>query len=133
MLHDIDRQHKPTKPKFESKQPFALATDSQNDGLGFVSRLTMSFKSITAKAMEGVSKAAFDIYGTSSDAYGQSVNALFDETYFLEDWIVELLQKDRSSREEVWLSKMVMVSRFLYEGVIDIVLSDMKVLIDSYF
>jgi hypothetical protein len=86
-------------------------------------------------AMEGVSKAAFEIYGTSSDAYGQSIDELFTETYFLEQWIVELLTltRMRTTHEEVLLGKLSMVSSFMQESVLDMVLSDLQLLLQCYF
>jgi hypothetical protein len=61
--------------------------------------LTTSIKNITQKATEIASKAAFDLVGTASDAYGQNVDALFSECFFIEDWIIELvtLRRDRTS------------------------------------
>jgi hypothetical protein len=91
-------------------------------------------KAVTAKAMEGVSKAAFDFYGTASDAYGPLVNDLFTEAYFIEAQIKELssLPRDRNPNEQVLLSKLTMLANFFFECVLDVVLSDMLVLLDSY-
>lgn len=101
--------------------------DSGDASSGFVSRLTTSLKNITLKATEIASKAAFDLVGTASDAYGQNVDALFAEAYFIEAWIKELitLPRERTSNEEVLLSKLSMVSNFFHECILDVVLSDL--------
>jgi hypothetical protein len=67
-----------------------LRADDPNSQ-SFVFRLTSSLKNITSTALAGVSKAAFEFYGTYADAYGPVVDELFSETYFLEQWMIELL------------------------------------------
>ena len=63
-------------------KPSANSFDAKDDSS--LGSMWAGLKIITAKAMEGVSKAAFDFYGTPSDAYGPSVDELFAEAFFIE-------------------------------------------------
>jgi hypothetical protein len=84
--------------------------------------------------MEKVNQAAFDLYGTYADSYGPEVDDLFCETYFLEQWIIELLtlKRSRTDTEEILLGKLSLVSKFFYECILAIVMSDMQVLLECY-
>ena len=92
-------------------------------------------KQVTSAALAGVSKAAFEFYGTYADAYGPVIDELFAETYFLEQWIIELLtlQRNRTPAEEILLGKLSLVSKFFYETILNIVMSDLQVLLETYY
>lgn len=79
-------------------------------------------------------KYKFDVFGTSSDIYAGAIEDLFNETYFLEGWITDLLvQKKLTSDDEVLLGKLARISKFIHESVLGIVLSDIQVLLGHYY
>ena len=82
-----------------------------------------------------MNKAAFDLYGTSSDRYALEIDELFSESYFLEQWIIELLtfQRERTPLEDVLLNKLSHVSKFLSERILNIVMSDIEKLLECYY
>ena len=56
---------------------------------------------------------------------------LFKETYFIEQWIVDL-ESQNKKEDQLLLQKLGRISQFLHEVVILVVLSDMQYLVKRY-
>lgn len=79
---------------------------------------------------------ALDYEEISAPVYAKAIKELFAETYFMEQWIKQLLvQSDppRSSEEEILLQKLSKISSFLHENILAIILGDILNLCETYF
>ena len=74
-------------------------------------------------------------YGRPVAEYAKAIKDLFNECYFLEMWIRELLTtvQKRSSEEEVLLTKLSRISKFFQEQILSLVMSDIMMLLDGYY
>jgi len=87
------------------------------------------FKQFTEKVTKGAQKIAFNmgVYGATVDVYARSLVDLFKETYFIEQWIVEV-----ESGDELLLAKLSRISKFLQEVLLVMVMSDLRYLLQRY-
>ena len=78
-------------------------------------RISNSFQIFSTK-MTNKLQEAFGLYRPVAD-YAKAINYLFNECYFLEAWILELLTKEskRTSEEEILLTKISRITKFLQE------------------
>ena len=87
------------------------------------------------RVVEKASQITFELYGTYSNEYSKVVKDVFNESYFLEAWITEMLttKQKRTPEEEILLGKLSRISKFLHENILGIVMSDILVLIEFYY
>ncbi len=74
-----------------------------------------SFQILGAK-MKNKIKDALDFYGRPVVDYAQAIRGLFNECYFIEQWIKELLLTSpqiRTDEDKILLQKLSRVSKFL--------------------
>ena len=88
------------------------------------------FKQFTEKVTKGAQKIAFNmgVYGATVDVYARALVDLFKETYFIEQWILEL----ESGQDEKLLAKLSRISQFLQEVLLAMVMSDLRYLLQRY-
>lgn len=69
-----------------------LGGGPQNSSESTWGKISKQFKQLTDKVAKGAQKIAFNmgVYGASVDVYARALLELFRETYFVEQWIVEL-------------------------------------------
>lgn len=69
---------------------------------------------------------AFGFYGRPVADYAKAIKDLFNECFFLEVWIRELMTNPakRSSEEESLLHKLTCITKFIQEHILSLVMSD---------
>ena len=79
-------------------------------------RISSSFQIFSTKMTNKIGEA-LGFYGRPVADYAKAVKDLFNECYFLEQWIRELMvmTHKRSSEEETLLTKLSRISKFLQE------------------
>lgn len=85
-----------------------------------------------AKAIIG---ETLGFYGRPVADYAKAINNLFNECYFLEQWIRELLTQEnkRTSEEDTLLTRLSYISKFLQEQIMAMVIDDIYMLLDLYY
>ena len=96
--------------------------------------LKHSFQIYSSKITNKIGEA-FGFYGRPVAEYAKATKDLFNECYFLELWIKELLttMQKRSSEEEILLTKLSRISKFLQEQILALVIGDMHLLLEAYY
>ena len=98
-------------------------------------RISNSFQILSTK-MKHTLKDAFDFYGRPVAEYAQAIREMFHESYFLEQWIKELLmvpEMQRTEEEKILLNKLSRISKFFQEEVLSLVLGDLMLLLNHYY
>ena len=98
-------------------------------------RISNGLIQLKNRVVDKASQITFELYGTYSNEYSKVVKEVFNESYFLEQWIAELMttKQKRTPEEEILLGKLSRISKFLHENILGIVMSDMLVLIDFFY
>ena len=120
----------------------SASMNMQNENSGNTSGDTSMFMRISNglihlknKVAEKANAITFELYGTYSNEYSKVVKDVFSESYFLEQWIAELMttKQKRLPEEEILLGKLSRISKFLHENILGIVMSDILVLMDFFY
>ena len=101
--------------------------------MSMLGRISSSFYHLKQGLKEGI-KLALDYEEISAQVYAKAIKELFQETYFMEQWIAQLLsQESRSNEEQILLQKLSKISSFLHENILSIILADILSLCETYF
>ena len=95
---------------------------------------TNSFQHFKNKMKVKVEEA-LGFYGRPVDDYAKAIRDLFNECYFLEAWIRELLtlERKRTSEEDTLLTRLSAITKFLQEQILSMIMSDILMLLDGYY
>ena len=106
---------------------------SNDSNMSMLGRISSSFYHLKQGLKEGI-KLALDYEEISAQVYAKAIKELFQETYFMEQWIAQLLsQESRSNEEQILLQKLSKISSFLHENILSIILADILSLCETYF
>ena len=106
---------------------------SNDSNMSMFGRISSSFYHLKQGLKEGI-KLALDYEEISAHVYAKAIKELFQETYFMEQWIAQLLsQESRSNEEQILLQKLSKISSFLHENILSMILADILSLCETYF
>ena len=82
--------------------------------MSFLGHIHGGFQIIRSKLANKLGEA-FGFYGRPVDDYAKALNSLFNESYFLETWLRELLtlERRRTSEEDTLLTRLSCITKFI--------------------
>mmetsp|Transcript_7345 Transcript_7345/g.8825 ORF Transcript_7345/g.8825 Transcript_7345/m.8825 type:complete len:166 (+) Transcript_7345:798-1295(+) len=97
-------------------------------------RISSSFQIFSSKMTNKLGEA-LGFYGRPVDDYAKAIRDLFNECYFLEAWMRELLtlERKRTSEEDTLLTRLSCITKFLQEQILQMIMSDILMLLDGYY